>query len=400
MTAAGGCRPTGGAIAHHCAPAPIRVPDQVAPLSFVDTPIADLDAAPGDRGDVRVMGHDHHGTPLRVQRPKHVETPVGSCTVQLTRGLVSQHNARAVGNRACDGDALTLPAGELRRSKQQSVAQTNRLQDAAGALVTLDSAGAGGLERQHDVFDCGQVIQQMETLEHEAKRAQANARPVGVAQRPDVLAIEAHRAFARRIEQADQLQERALARTGGAHDGDQLTRLDAHADVAQRDHITVANAVRSPDVVHLELHAYTSRSTSTGSTDAALRAGKTPDTTPSAAAIRKIRRNSWTSARYSDSRPYCPATSTLINAPIPRLSATATRPAATVIMTASSATVRIIHSAGKPIARSTANSARRSVTEWPSIVLTKSPAMASVRVISTQSMAIPLALACWAWLTS
>ena len=165
--------------------------------------------------------------------------------MQLTRWLVSQHNARAVGNRACDGDALTLPAGELRRSKQQSVAQTNRLQDAAGALVTLDSAGAGGLERQHDVFDCGQVIQQMETLEHEAKRAQANARPVGVAQRPDVLAIEAHRAFARRIEQADQLQERALARTGGAHDGDQLTRLDAHADVAQRDHITVANAVRS-----------------------------------------------------------------------------------------------------------------------------------------------------------
>src|SRR5262249_36963389 len=112
-----------------------------------------------------------------------------------------------------------------------------------------------------------------------------------------VVAVEPHGARARCIQQPDQLEKGALARPRRAHYGDQLACLEAHTGVTQRHNVVFSHTVRTPDVVELHQHGHTSRSTSTGSTPAALPAGSTPDARPSAAANRKMTTNSAKSAR-------------------------------------------------------------------------------------------------------
>src|SRR5262249_28266272 len=124
--------------------------------------------------------------------------------------------------------------------------------------------------------------------------------------------VEAHLTRRGPVEQAQDLQEGALAGAGGADDGQELPVPDAQADVSQGDHLGVPAAVGAPDELQLEhvmtaprgavaqrsayalrtaspvftVAAYASRSTSTGSTWVAWRAGRSPEASPSPRASR------------------------------------------------------------------------------------------------------------------
>ena len=80
-------------------------------------PVADRHAAVHAGGEVQVVGGDQGGEAGRLdQRGEGPEHVVGGLGVEIAGRLVGEQDARAVGDRAGDGDALLLAARELRRA--------------------------------------------------------------------------------------------------------------------------------------------------------------------------------------------------------------------------------------------------------------------------------------------
>ena len=91
------------------------------------------------------------------------------------------------------------------------------------------------LGQQH-VLQRRAVRQQVERLEDEADPPPAQRGPVPVAQRARVQAVQQVAALGRRVEQAEQVQQRRLARAGRPGHRDVVARLDHQVGRAQRGH--------------------------------------------------------------------------------------------------------------------------------------------------------------------
>jgi hypothetical protein len=75
-----------------------------------------------------------------------------------------------------------------------------------------------------------------------------------VVERGRVLAGEHEPPRGRAVEEADQVHERRLARSGRAHDGDELGLGDGKGGLGERVHLSVAGAVASRQAMSLEQH--------------------------------------------------------------------------------------------------------------------------------------------------
>ena len=88
----------------------------------------------------------------------------------------------------------------------------------------------------------------MEALEYEAELLVPQAGQGLIARAIDLLPIELEPSAARLVEQADQVQQRALAAAGRPHDGDELSLGDVEIDVLQRQRLDALGAV---DLFHV-----------------------------------------------------------------------------------------------------------------------------------------------------
>ena len=116
---------------------------------------------------------------------------------------------------------------------------------ASPARAAWRSAGrhAGVQQRQLDVLQRRRARQQVELLEHEADPPVADARERVARQVRDVLAGEPVAARRRRVEAADQVHERRLARAGRPHDRDELALGDVDRHAGERAHLGLAQRV-------------------------------------------------------------------------------------------------------------------------------------------------------------
>src|SRR5439155_24994757 len=89
-------------------------------------------------------------------------------------------------------------------------------------------------ERQLDVLGDGEVADQIEGLEHEADTAVADARPLRRCQVGHRLVLEQVAPVARRVEQAEDGEERRLAAPRRAVDRDVLALADLEVHVRER----------------------------------------------------------------------------------------------------------------------------------------------------------------------
>ena len=92
------------------------------------------------------------------------------------------------------------------------------------------------VQRQLDVLDDGELRDQVVRLEDEAQVAAADLRQLVVVQLRDVLPAQDVLPARGPVEAAQQVEQRALARAGVPHDGDEISlgKIDRHA--AQRAH--------------------------------------------------------------------------------------------------------------------------------------------------------------------
>ena len=87
--------------------------------------------------------------------------------------------------------------------------------------------------RHHHVLERGQLGKQVIELEDEPERAVAQSVAMPFRTVVDALAIEQDRPRIGGVEQAEDVQQRALARPAGPHHGDHLAALDLQIDPAQ-----------------------------------------------------------------------------------------------------------------------------------------------------------------------
>ena len=78
-----------------------------------DLAVADVDDAMSVFGDVGLVGDEHDGVALGVERVEEGHDLDAGFGVEVAGGLVGEDDGRAVDQGAGDGDALALAAGEL-----------------------------------------------------------------------------------------------------------------------------------------------------------------------------------------------------------------------------------------------------------------------------------------------
>src|SRR5689334_939697 len=91
-----------------------------------------------------------------------------------------------------------------------------------------------GRELRLDVLDGGERRDQVELLEHEAERAQAERGELVVGERREVVPLEEDATGARAVEGAEELQQGRLAAAARPLERDELARLDLELDAVER----------------------------------------------------------------------------------------------------------------------------------------------------------------------
>src|SRR3954454_6296878 len=145
--------------------------------------------------------------------------------VQRTEGLVQEQGARVVHERASEGDALLLAAGQLRWPAITEAGELDEVEDLADALADLVLAELAPLEAEGDVALDVQVREERVALEDRVDVA-PERRMVG-----DVDAAQEHPPPCRVLEAADHPQRGGLAASRWPEHGEEAPALDLEAQV-------------------------------------------------------------------------------------------------------------------------------------------------------------------------
>ena len=137
---------------------------------FHDLAAVHEDDAVGDlTGEAHLVGDDEHGHAAYGQLLHHVEHLFDHLGVEGGGGLVEEHDFGLHGERAGDGDALLLAAGELAGVLVGLFGDADAVEQAHGRLLRLLLLHLAHVDRREgDVLDHGQMGEEVELLEDHA----------------------------------------------------------------------------------------------------------------------------------------------------------------------------------------------------------------------------------------
>jgi hypothetical protein len=151
--------------------------------------------------------------------------------VEISRWFVGKNKLGMIDERAGDGDALLFAAGKLRRKMQEAFAQADASKGFGGLMFIR---GAVKILREHDVFNRGEIRDEVKLLKDKTDFLGAKTREARFVETAHVNAVDDGAAVRGRVESADNIDERSLTGTGRTHDGDPFARFDAEGDAIQR----------------------------------------------------------------------------------------------------------------------------------------------------------------------
>ena len=113
-----------------------------------------------------------------VEEPEHLQ---GRRAVEVAGRLVGQHDGGLVGERPGNRDPLTLAPRQRRGQEPGPVGQPDPVQQLGGPPPGRPRRPPGQQRRQLDVLHRGQLVHQVEGLEHEpdSLAPQPGQRPLG-----------------------------------------------------------------------------------------------------------------------------------------------------------------------------------------------------------------------------
>ena len=184
----------------------------------------------GVRGDLRVVGDQHHGVAVVAQPLEQGEDFLAGLRIQRAGGFVGEQDRRMVDQRARDGHALLLPARKLAGQVVDAVFQPHGFQRCAGYLALFfGRAPPSALvhHRQHHVVQRRKARQQVVGLEDKAQFAAADAGHFSAVVFAHILAGQDVLTVAGAVHAGQDIEQRAFARAARPHDGHEFARQDA-----------------------------------------------------------------------------------------------------------------------------------------------------------------------------
>jgi len=206
------------------------VVDVACAADLVDAPVEhDDDAVRHDHGLGLVVRDVERGDadPL-LQRADEESHLVAQLGVEVGERLVEQQQPRLDHQRAREGHALLLAAGELARVALAQARELHHREHGIDPALHLRGGDLAHLQAEAEVLADVHVREERVVLEHHA-----DVPPLG-GQHGDVGAVEGDGATGRELEPGDAAQGRGLAAAGGAEQRDELALGDVEVDALHR----------------------------------------------------------------------------------------------------------------------------------------------------------------------
>jgi hypothetical protein len=138
--------------------------------------------------------------------------------------------------RSCDGDALSLSARQFIWPVRHAVSKIDCCQCLFGHFVTLGSTNTTVDQRQLDVVQGGCSCQEVERLKDEPNFLITDSSELVVVHLRHVLTGKPIFALTWRVETANQIHQRRLARTRRTNDRDVLAFANIERNAVERVH--------------------------------------------------------------------------------------------------------------------------------------------------------------------
>jgi hypothetical protein len=190
--------------------------------------VEQLEATAHEFGETcRVRHNDQCDLFFAVQFDQQAGQFITSGAVQCACWFVGQQQARLIDQRSHDSDTSSFPAGKLARPMIQSFAQTDAFQQSARAVGRgfADLCVRANQRWNENVFQHGALREQMVRLEDKADLTVARVGDLFLVQLPNILAFKEDLPARGPIQRADDIEQGALAGTGGANDGGGFSRV-------------------------------------------------------------------------------------------------------------------------------------------------------------------------------
>lgn len=155
--------------------------------------------------------------------------------VERARGLIAEQNLRICCERAGDGNALLLTAGELRRIGLGFVLEPHDVEKLQRPLLTplLLSPQSGKFHRKADVSEAVSLHEQVEALKDHRNVMPRRAQLCG-GHRVEPLSVHDDLALGRTLEHIDAAHERRFSGAAHADDAVNVTVRYGEGDVLER----------------------------------------------------------------------------------------------------------------------------------------------------------------------
>ena len=152
--------------------------------------------------------------------------------VEGTGGLVAEQDARLSGQSPCDGHALLLAAGKLRRVRTGAFFEPDELKHLGRLFARFCSGDAGKLHGKTNVVQSIALHEQVELLEYHA-HGTAHDIELALRQGTHIAAFEIHLSLGRALKHIDAAYKRALSRPTAADDAEYLTFFYGKVNIPQ-----------------------------------------------------------------------------------------------------------------------------------------------------------------------
>jgi hypothetical protein len=171
---------------------------------------------------------------FRVHAPHQGEHLVRRRGVQVAGGFIGQHQGGLQHHGPCDGHPLLHATRQFARAFVHGLTQADRVQHGPG-LVALPGGhpALAHQGRQGHVLQRSERRQQVVELEHKAQRGATAQRQGLVIDPHHLFAFDPVAARGHALEQAQDVQQGALARPGGTDEGHQFTAGDVERHAVQ-----------------------------------------------------------------------------------------------------------------------------------------------------------------------
>jgi len=198
---------------------------------------------------MQIVGRNHRTeVPLPVHLPQKRVQSFGRLLVQVARGLIRQQNRGFGYQRPGDRDPLLLASRQHGRPVSQPIAKSKSLEYGGGTSSRFSRADACNALWFLRMLERGKFREQVVELKDEPDVLVSERRERLIRHASKVGIADADRPRIGAIEPPKQVQQRALAHTGGADNRYHLAALDGQIEAAQHMQPLASDVVTLVDV--------------------------------------------------------------------------------------------------------------------------------------------------------